>query len=128
MFYFEESFNKSIKLWKREYFVNKENIRDILWCEYCRIENYVFDQKEYSDWDKCMPWVIYKVISSLELNNNKLNIGETKVIIFEKQFCDNFTKENFKHDFLKEYMGFRIKDLSFVSLDYYMRFYGLNFF
>lgn len=127
MFYFEESFNKSIKLWKHEYFAEKGGLRDVLWTEYRRIEDIIFEQEHFNDWDKCMPWVIYKVLASQDLKTNKLNIGEIKVMIFEKQFRDNFTEDNFNFDFCKEYKGFRKMSLSAVSLDEYMSFFEMEY-
>lgn len=127
MFYFEDSLNKSIYLWKREYSVAVDkDLTTILWEEYLKILDYTLEDDECNDWDRCMPWAMYVAFGKTE-TKLRLNIGTIIVKEIEEKFRKNFTPRNFGKEFREEYLGFRNKDLAMFSLDEYMKYFGMSF-
>lgn len=126
MFYFEDSFNKSIILWKSAYYSNGDNIRDTLWDEFHRVDNAMFNNNECNDWDKCMPWAIYSVLTR-RCSSCGVKVGEIIVSEFEEQFCANFTHDNYELDFKNEYMGFRDNNLSRLKTIEYLNQFDIHF-
>lgn len=49
-----------------------------------------------------------------------LKAGETIVSEFEKQFCANFTHNNYEQNFKNEYIGFRDNNLSKIKTIEYL--------
>ncbi len=127
MFYFEDSLNKSICLWKRKYSAESStDLTDILWKEYHKIEDSIFEDNKYSDWDRCMPWVMYVAFGETE-TLVQLDVGEIIVGKIEEEFRNNFDPDNFGKEFREEYLGFRNKELAAFSLDEYMKYFGMSF-
>ena len=127
LFYFEDALNKSICLWKREYSVEiGEDLTDILWKEYEKIDDYTLESYKCNAWDNCIPWAMYVAFGETK-TLLRLNLGEITVGEIEEQFRRNFSPGNCGKEFEKEYLGFREKKLAYVTLDEYMKHFGMSF-
>lgn len=127
LFYFEDALNKSICLWKREYSVEiGEDLTDILWKEYEKIDDYTLESYKCNAWDNCIPWAMYVAFGETK-KILRLNLGEIIVGEIEEQFRRNFGPGNCGKEFEKEYLGFREKKLAYVTLDEYMKHFGMSF-
>ena len=77
-------------------------------------------------WDSCIPWAMYVAFGEtktlLRLNLDDIIVGE-----IEEQFRRNFGPGNCGKEFEKEYLGFREKKLAYVTLDEYMKHFGMSF-
>ena len=133
LFYFEDALNKSICLWKQKYYATEnENLRRVLWLEYLRIEDRVYydivNKDRYNEWDGYIPWAMYCVVGTDEYKDmDSIDIGKIIVGEIEEQFRRNFGPGNCGKEFEKEYLGFREKKLADVTLDEYMKHFGMSF-
>ena len=133
LFYFEDALNKSICLWKQKYYATEnENLRRVLWLEYLRIEDRVYydivNKDRYNEWDGYIPWAMYCVVGTDEYKDmDSIDIGKIIVGEIEEQFRRNFGPGNCGKEFEKEYLGFREKKLAYVTLDEYMKHFGMSF-
>ena len=133
LFYFEDAINKSICLWKQKYYATEnENLRRVLWLEYLRIEDRVYydivNKDRYNEWDGYIPWAMYCVVGTDEYKDmDSIDIGKIIVGEIEEQFRRNFGPGNCGKEFEKEYLGFREKKLADVTLDEYMKHFGMSF-
>ena len=87
----------------------------------------MFNNNEYNDWDKCMPWAIYSVLTR-RCSSCGVKVGEIIVSEFEEQFCANFTHDNYEQDFKNEYMGFRDNNLSRIKTIEYLNQFDMKFY
>ena len=103
-----------------------------MWLEYLRIEDRVYydivNKDRYNEWDGYIPWAMYCVVGTDEYKDmDSIDIGKIIVGEIEEQFRRNFGPGNCGKEFEKEYLGFREKKLAYVTLDEYMKHFGMSF-
>lgn len=71
---------------------------------------------------------MYCVVGTDEYKDmDSIDIGKIIVGEIEEQFRGNFGPGNCGKEFEKEYLGFREKKLADVTLDEYMKHFGMSF-
>ena len=87
-----------------------------------------FLEVAYNEWDGYIPWAMYCVVGTDEYKDmDSIDIGKIIVGEIEEQFRRNFGPGNCGKEFEKEYLGFREKKLAYVTLDEYMKHFGMSF-